>query len=94
MFENSAYIDGRSQKQLAFTTSAAQTPLLDVGIYAVWSDVDCYIKTDSTDASGVTTSTGFIVRANAPVLPLRLSKPSRIGAIGAASGTLSYHQFF
>ncbi len=93
MFENNVVIEGRSQGSVAFTTSAAQSAILQPGTYAVWCDVDCFIKTHPSNASGVTTSNGLKIFSNNPgYIPLRLTQPSKIGVIGASSGTLSYHQ--
>lgn len=92
MIENSVYLDGRSQASVSFSTTAAQSVILTPGVYAVWSDADCYIKTHPTTANDVTTTTGFPIKANSAVMPVRLVKPCKIGAVGAGSGNLYYHQ--
>ena len=92
MFDNAIIIEGHSQQTLSVSSSAAETDVLAPGTYAMWSDVDCYIKQHQNDASDVTTSTGFKITANDSVMPVRISRPSKIGAIAGSNGTLSYHK--
>lgn len=87
------YIDisGEAQAQLSTSTTADQTPALDGGIYDVWSTADAYIKVAEV-ADDVTTSTGYLLRANTTV-PVRVPQGQKIGAIlGSSTGTLSFHK--
>lgn len=70
-------------------TPAAQTGALDGGLYDIWCDVDVYIKV-ATTANDVTTSTGYLLRAN-NTIPLVVGDGEKIGAIGAV-GTLKLHK--
>lgn len=71
-------------------TPAAQTAVLEGGLYDIWCDVDIHIKV-AVIANDVTTSTGYLLRANNTV-PLMLPQDGeKIGAIGAV-GTLRYHK--
>lgn len=77
----------------ALTTAvapSAQTAALPGGLYDIWSDVDIYIMV-AADASTVTTSTGYLLRANNTVPLLLPQDGEKIGAIGAV-GTLRYHK--
>lgn len=84
-------IEGNAQAQLSLSTTAAQTAALTEGIYDIWCDVDCYIKVAPT-ADDVTTSTGYLLRADNTV-PLIVRKDSKIGGIVASgTATFSYHK--
>src|SRR5262245_23148834 len=84
-------IEGRARiTQLSTSTSGAQTAVLAEGIYDVWASADTFIKIAAT-ASDVTTSTGYLLRANNTV-SIFIRAGSRIGAILASStGTLDAH---
>lgn len=75
---------------LAVSAVAAQTAALDGGIYDIWCDVNVWLKID-TVANDVTTSTGYLLRANTTV-PFAVSDGEKIGAIAGAAGTLSAHR--
>ena len=84
-------IENDSQGQVSTSTTGAQSAVLSEGIYDIWVAVDTYIKIAST-ASDVTTSTGYLLRAN-QTIPFFVSTGNRIGAILAAStDTLRYHR--
>jgi len=91
MFENRINIEGRSQKSFTYTATAGQSPVLEPGVYAVWSDVNCFIKVAPT-ANDVTIATGFPIFAGAPIMPVLVPDPAKIGAVGAGAGTLYFHQ--
>lgn len=85
-------IRSRAQANFAYTGTAADVDDLAEGQYDVWSDQDCYIKVHPTDASDVTTATGYLLRAN-NTIPVLIRPLDHLGAIrSAASGTLYYHQ--
>lgn len=90
-YRTSDYADlwNNEQAQVSISGTADQTPELPEGIYDVWTDVDCYIKVDE-DASGVTTSNGYLLRAD-NTIPIYVRSGHKIGVIGT-SGTLSYHR--
>lgn len=94
MFENQVVLEGRSAAALSVSGTADSTPLLEAGVYAVWATVDTHIKVDvsSTVAETVTTSNGFKITADSPVMPVRLTRPSYIAGIAGSSGTLYYHR--
>ena len=85
-----ALIQGQSQAQLSVSTSEASTGALDAGIYDVWSDVEAYIKI-GTNASGVTSSTGYVIYAGV-VVTFEIDAGETINAIALGGGTLSYHR--
>jgi len=90
----SDYIDifGQAQASFPYTGTAAQSSAIGrTGIYDIWSDQDCYIKV-ATTADDVTTSTGYLLRANNTITML-VRETHKIGAIrSSASGTLYYHK--
>jgi hypothetical protein len=79
-------IMGRAQGSIADGGQA----LLGAGVYDVWSDVDVYIKLvrQGGTASDVTSSTGYIIKAD-NVVPVNIPEPCALGVDG---GTLKYHQ--
>lgn len=84
-------LSGNAQGTVSITTAAAQSSALAGGIYDVWSDVDCYIKVNAT-ANDVTTSTGYLLRAN-NTIPLIVPNQEKLGGIvSAGTGTLYYHR--
>lgn len=84
-------LSGHSQGTVSLSTTAAQSAALTGGVYDIWSDVDCYIKVAAT-ANGVTTSTGYLLRAN-NTIPILVSDQEKLGGIVASgTGTLSYHR--
>ncbi len=84
-------LSGNAKATVSLSTTAAQSAALTGGIYDVWSDVDCYIKINAT-ANDVTTSTGYLLRANNTV-PIIVPDQEKIGGILASgTGTLSYHR--
>lgn len=84
-------IEGNPQATLSLTSSAAQTAALAEGVYHVWADAVSYIKVDPT-ANDVTTSTGYIIRANATPVPVIVRAGSKIGGITGTTATLSYQK--
>ncbi len=83
-------IEGYAGVQLVTSASAAQTAVLNEGAYDVWASQDTYIKIGPT-ANDVTTATGYLIRTNNTV-PIVVRQGSRIGAIAAGAGTLTYHR--
>lgn len=84
-------LSGYAQGTVSLSAVAAQSAALSGGIYDVWSDVDCYIKV-ATTANNVTTSTGYLLRAN-NTIPLIIPDQEKIGGIVASgTGALSYHR--
>ncbi len=83
----------REQDQLPVTEVGADTDALREGVYAVWCDVDVWLKVDSSDASDVTEDTGYILLTDT-VEAVLVRAGHKIGAIAAAgsSGTLRYHK--
>lgn len=86
---------GNSQGTLSVSGTAAHTSALTPGRYDLWCPVDVYIKIAAT-ANDVTTSTGYLLRANntlANVIIPNTPSGMRLGGITAGSAsTLSYHK--
>lgn len=82
-------LEERAAATLAVSAAAAQTATLDEGIYDIWCTVDVYIRIAPV-ATGVTVANGYLIRAGNSV-PVLVRAGSRIGAIAAGAGTLSYH---
>lgn len=75
---------------VALSTTAAQSAALNEGVYDLWSTADTYIKV-ATTATDVTTTTGYLIRANTTV-PFYVPQGAKIGGILASgTGTLSGH---
>lgn len=86
------HLQGNSGAQLSLTTTADDTSALPGGIYAIWSTVDCYVSVHPTDATGVTTANGYLLRAG-NTEQLYVPHNSLIGGIVAGgTGTLNYHK--
>lgn len=83
-------IEGLAQATLAVSASEAATAALTEGIYDVWCDVDVWLKVGTT-VTGVTSSNGYLLRANNTV-PLFVRDQSKIGAIAGGNGTLRFHK--
>jgi len=84
-------IEGETQSNMAFSSTATQSAALTEGVYDVWCDQDVYLEV-GTAAASVTSSTGYLVRANKTV-PVAIRTGSKIGAVrSSASGTLSWHK--
>jgi len=95
MFDNYVNLQGHSAESLSVSTSAeVTTSPLPPGKYAVWSDVDAYIKVhqDSSVADDVTTSTGFKVTGLSNPLPVLISSSAFLAGIAGGDGTLYYHK--
>lgn len=95
IFENNVNIEGRRAVSLSVSgTAAATTNPLEPGTYAVWSDVNTFIRVDvdKAVADDVTTTDGFPITASMPVMPVRITRPAFLGAIASEAGTLYYHQ--
>ena len=93
-YENQIVIEGRSAAALSVSATADSVYITEPGVYAVWSSVDTFIRndTDETRAEAVTTSTGFKITSDSPVIPLRITRPSYLAGIAGSSGTLYYHK--
>lgn len=84
-------LSGYSQGTVSLSTVAAQSAALTGGVYDIWSDVDCYIKIAAT-ANDVTTSTGYLLRAN-NTIPIIVPDQEKLGGIVASgTGTLTFHR--
>lgn len=96
MFENFTNLMGHEAQTvtIAVADTAYSTGPLEPGTYAVWSDVDAYIKVSKTaaDAETVTTSTGFPVAAGLNTLPVMIQDFCHVGVISGSTGTLSIHK--
>lgn len=95
IFENNVVLEGRSAASLSVSgTAASTTDPLPVGTYAVWATVDTKIRVsiDKDVAEEVTTTNGFPITADNPVMPVRITRPAFLGAIAGSAGTLYYHQ--
>jgi hypothetical protein len=84
-------IEGYSAATVSSATTAAQSGVLNEGVYDLWCTADTYVKVAPT-ANDVTSGTGYLLRANNTV-PFIVRTNSRIGCImSTATGTLSYHR--
>jgi hypothetical protein len=88
--DDSIDIEGYAAVTLAVSAAAAQTALLEEGVYDVWCTVDVFIKVAAT-ANDVTAANGYLIRQNNTVA-VYVRDQSRIGAIAGGAGTLSYHK--
>ena len=90
--EMGVILKGNAQGSLSVSSSAAQTPAFSkAGYYDLWSDVDTYIKINTT-ANDVTTSTGYLLFANTLLANVAIQVGDKIGGITSGSGTLRYHK--
>lgn len=90
--EMAVILKGNSQGALSVSTSAAQTSAFSVaGYYDFWSDVDVYIKINTT-ANDVTSGTGYLLYANTLLANVAIQVGDKIGAIAGGAGTLRYHK--
>lgn len=81
----------KTRTDVSLTTTAAQSAALDEGVYDIWTTADTYIRI-ATDASGVTTANGYLLRAN-NTIPVFVRQNHKIGGILASgTGTLSIHE--
>lgn len=86
-----AKLKGNTQGQLSVSAAADHTAAFETsGLYDVWCDVDVYLKV-ATTANDVTTSTGYLVRANTTI-PIVIGAGDKLGAIAGGAGTLRYHK--
>lgn len=94
VYENQVVLEGRSAQSISVSGTAASALITEPGVYAVWAGVDTHIKVDvdETRAETVTTSNGFPITANSPVMPVRITRPSYLAGIAGSSGTLYYHR--
>ncbi len=94
VFENQVVIEGRQAAALSVSGTAASVYITQPGVYAVWSDIDVYIRVAQTAARAetVTTSNGLKVTGSASLLPVRVTRPCYLGGIAGSAGTLYYHQ--
>lgn len=84
-------LEGFAQASRTFATSATSTGVLIEGVYDVWADQDVYLKVAET-ANDVTTSTGYLLRAN-NTITLLIRENRKLGVImSSATGTAYYHQ--
>jgi hypothetical protein len=84
-------IEGYSQGTVSISGTGAQSAALEIGQYDLWSDVDCWIKIAEGTASDVTSSTGYLLRAN-NTITFDIRDQRKIGAIAGGAGTLRYHK--
>lgn len=89
-FEGVLDIENFAQAQLAVDVTAAQTAALAEGVYALWSAVAVHVKIGPV-ANDVTTSIGYLLRANTTEL-FYVRANSKIGGIAGSSSTLAYHK--
>lgn len=94
VYENQVNLEGHSAQNLAVSATAASAQILEPGVYAVWATVDTSIKVaqSDTEAESLTVATGFPITASSPVMPVRITRASYLGAIAGGSGTLYYHK--
>ena len=94
IFENQIVLEGRRAASLSVSGTAASTPLLEPGLYAVWATVDTHISVDVnvTVAETVTTSDGFRIKADSSVMPVRVTRSAYLAGIAGEAGTLYYHK--
>lgn len=89
---DSVSLHGKAQATFTLSTTADQGSALLSGIYDVWSDVDCFVKVSEAASTGLTTSTGYLLRANNTVA-MDIPDQKKIGAIVAAgTGNIYYHR--
>lgn len=89
---NNVILIGNAQQQLNVSSSAAQTPVLSIGLYDVWANVDIYIKVGTT-ATDVTSNNGYLIRAGETLANINILRDDhKIGAISSISGVMSYHK--
>ncbi|TXH47453.1 MAG: hypothetical protein E6Q97_27080 [Desulfurellales bacterium] len=85
-------LQGNAQGQLSISGTAAQTSAFtEAGYFDLWCDVDAYVKVAPT-ADNVTTSTGYLIRANTTYPNIMVLVGDKIGAIAGGAGTLRYHK--
>lgn len=79
---------------LVLSPAAAATPAMSRGVYAVWSDTDCWISVGPDAAAELTTSTGYFVKADVEKVFVDVRDGDQIGGIVAAegSGNLYFHR--
>ena len=83
-------IDGFEQRTLAVSAVAAETPVLQEGVYDVWCSVDVFIRVGIV-ATGVTTANGYKITAG-NVVAVKVPDGRKLGAIAGGAGTLSFHR--
>jgi hypothetical protein len=83
-------LEGYAAVTLAVSAAAAQTAALAEGVYDVWCTVDVFLKVAPT-ANDVTVANGYLLRLNSTVR-FSVRPNSKIGAIAAGAGTLSFHK--
>lgn len=89
MFENSVDVGGTAQRSFTATGGGQSDSPLAPGVYDVWAESDIHIKTHKTLASDVTATTGYLINVG-NVIPVRITSPSYLGAIGA--GDVFFHK--
>lgn len=85
-------IEGNAASLLEFDTTAADVDDLPEGVYAIWTDVDAYIKVHPTDASNVTAANGYFVDGGAAPILVFIRQNSHLGGIAGAACDLKYHK--
>lgn len=87
-------IVGQSASSLSINNSSAvQSSSLPIGIYKVWSTVDCRIRIDPSNASGVTATNGDLLFALNTEF-YHVGEGQKIGVIAqnpGETGTFFYH---
>lgn len=85
-------IEGSTQANFAYNSSAQVSNTLAEGYYALWASTDCYlaISANNAVANAVASNTGLLLYANNMVI-FKVRASRIIGAIQrTVSGTLSY----
>ena len=84
--QNVISIMGRIASTLALTSTAAQTPALSPGIYAVWADADSYVQVrKGSVVTEVTIANGYKITANAAPINVKIPNDCLISAITATT---------
>jgi len=85
-----ADLEGNTQGTVTSATTAAQSAALTEGVYDIWCDQDTYVAVGTAASTGLTTTTGYLLRQG-NTMPVLVRQNSKIGAImSTATGTLSY----
>ena len=79
--------------QLSISNTAAQTGVLEGGVYEIYATCNSRIKIDPSDASGVTALTGAVLFAGNTAF-YQVPDGGKIGVIAESAlltGTMEYH---
>lgn len=86
LYNDALNLEGNRQGSFATGNQSAPLP---AGVYNIWAPNEVYIKVHPTLASDVSSSTGYILRANTTV-SIKLTGERVIGASG--TGNVFYHR--